>query len=1444
MPVYQYEGVHYDLPDGLSNEQAIAKIESHLGKTPVAKEEEPSFLDKAIGAGQAGASLLTGAVAMPVGFMAAGLQKLNNPSGVNFEEQTAANMNALTYEPSRELGTEYANKIGQVFNDVGIPAMAHIGMTRLPTMGEMGTQVRSKFKGSEIPSGTKSLVESLKAPEVPVEPSAPRSAIGDMAEQLGYKEGENSPLRNQTPTQDMAGQLSKMGEEQRTSTVQAALDEQARALQEEMNTRVTRDQTTAERQRQENAPVYSEEHNARVKAEQEAAQAQLDQVKAQLAKEQEAAKTAEDQARLAKAEEAVLERQKQLDNEVAQRTAEQQRAAELEQGRRQAANMDSAPSELHQRWKAEKAKFEEAKAAETQKQAALEKQRAEAVAETERINAAQAALDARQKALESSMAGVGDTVQRNMRLQALAEARTAMEAASPFSKKHNAFEAKRIALEEAAKKKADIAKRRAENEALIQKLRQDHEASLQRQAEAQAEINRRIEQQRIDTTTRTTLDLSAAERARQEAGTIPPAVGPLPLGSKARAANKGRGKKQMGGVLFDWGNKNKAPTFSNIPGLKESLRDIGNALIRTPEEAIKLAKEFGDVSEKAANSAINAFTKGGIYLKQKLNNPVVHFTVDRFLKATGEAAAEINQKLHNEYLGSLRKLSKEEYNDAFTLLNTADLTQKTITPEMMQQHGLSAKLQDFIMTHQKMMDDVLGKINAAREANGKKPITAREAYSAMSMAGDYRKVAYKTIDGVKTVVGVIGSDRKAGKLGWSLEKIEKHMLEKDPTLEFGPMQDTTARTGSMKGTPHEAFQDALATIGENNPHVQAFLDTLKEVAKDDPSNYMGMQQHTMQKKGVWGMEGRKPWMNERENATQFFENQTKYMESAYNWSHLSEAARDVNTVLRDKDLVTKQERAIKISEEYMQKALGLNPSRVGRAVSEVANAIGDWTGIGPSNIGKGGRFVKSIANTWMLSANPSFLAIQMIQAPAAIPAMTALLRGRGLAPSSTWLSQGLGHFADAGVTLIKGKLDPQSLSKLDRAALEYAKDNHIYATDMVEHANQTTKGAEYYWKKGTQTPAALIEAGTRAQTYLGFVKMMDDAGLKPKDGLFEQAHRLTDQAMNNYGALEKPAIYDALGPIGSMAYNLKSFAHNEISRWSMLAREISATGNPAPLLTQMASTIVLAGVMGLPFYSQWEQLYDFITKKLGNPRSLTLDVVKASGDLAEKLGDKAGDFRFAMSHGAASYFGADISKRVGLGDVLPSKAADAAFAGGGKAWEMASSPVKFAMKPDEAHARSMAMAWAPPILAGLLKERWYTEGDKALSMNPDKPTTATATLNDRDKLLKTIGVTGINESFQKERNYQLSNLDKTAQDHRDSALVGITYDLAHGKPLDDGLVEKYFVRGEGDVKGFESAINAAIMKLNLDPNQLAMLQDSASKSVTRAMSLQRRMENQ
>jgi len=889
---------------------------------------------------------------------------------------------------------------------------------------------------------------------------------------------------------------------------------------------------------------------------------------------------------------------------------------------------------------------------------------------------------------------------------------------------------------------------------------------------------------------------------------------------------------KMAGLSAQFG---KSPML-NVPGIGDRLKSIGNAMIESPEAAIDLAKASPDVSQNIVQKAANALTKGGAFLKAKVNNPVVHFTVDRFLKADGQAKAEVFDKLHTRYLGALRDLSKGERTEAFELLNLADLNQKKITPEMMQKYGLSEKLQNFITEHQSIMDDVLSKINTAREATGRKPITGREAYSAMSMTGDFRKVVYKLVDGKQEVVGVIGADSKSiGKN--SLSSLEKKVLEKDPTLSFGPLQDLTKSNRSAKGTPHEAFQDVLATLGEDNPHIAEFVKTLKEVAKDDPSNYLGMQKHTMQKKGVFGMEGRKFWETTEENARAFFENQIRYAESAYNWSHLAEAAKDVNEVIRNPEVVVKQDQAIRLADDYMQNALGINPSRMGKAINDFTNAAFGAVGLGPSYPRSVISGARAVANTWMLSLSPAFIGMQIVQAPAVIPAMTALLRGRGMAPKITWLTNGMEYFAQAGMTYTKA-LAGGELSPVERGALKYAKENHVYATDMVEHANQIEKGLGYYTTKITQTPAAITEQATRAQVYMTFVHMLDDAGLSTKAGLYEQAQRFTDMAMVNYSAIEKPTFYNSLGPIGSMAYNLKSFSHNEISKWSLFAREIAETGNPAPLLTQMATTIALAGVMGLPFFSQWEAMYDFITKKLGKPRSLALDVQEMSKSVGKELGPNAA---FALSNGAPTLLGVDLSTRLGLGDVLPSSAADAAFAGGGKLFEMGKATARAIGNPSEENVKAAAINLAPPVAQGPLDVAWYQKNKLAYSKDPEK-LRPMARRNDVDILLKKIGLTGINESAQKTANYQNAQLDKAYTEYRTQAMQTIAQDLFRNRPIDPKTLEKYFKTGQGDPNTFDRDLQRVAVDQNMDPQTAIMLKQAASQRIPQLRSLQRRMQ--
>jgi hypothetical protein len=1310
------------------------------------------FLDKAIGLGQAAASTITGGIGAATGWIPAAIQKANDPSNVNFEQQYAANMGAMTYEPSREKGQEYAGDVGKFVNDTLLPAATGAqglpyANTAAPLLGAIGRNLGKFGKAKEaVASPAKSLAEAMKKEEeVPVAP--------------------NTAKPTDAPLVDLKPSLQKSKE-----AYEAAV---------------------RERQLRENSAFTPEAEAQRALEEQQGLQ-QMGDLKGaldgfdQLGTDQAATK------RQAAAQELLNQRQAELELAV-KRQASLDNNASLRQHQEAA----SAVSDLHSRYTEQLRQVEEAK---------------RAVAENARL------ADESSKASQRQQMEIDDTQH------------VLPDSNEVIAPQYGAMQGVGRLDENDMPIRADLSMEAANLENPLQRNLWGDELPRKGEQESTRGITKAMDM------TPAGLVKNAQLEALGGAPKLPP------LGSAARKALM---KKQGGGLLMDWGTSKKAEGFSNIPGIKEKLRDIGNALIETPEKAIEFAKQTSDVAQNAVQKAFNNLTKGGTYLKGRLNNPIVHFGIDRFLKADGLAKADINQKLGKEYLTDLRSLSKQEYADAFELLNVADLTKKTITPEMMQQHGLSPKLQQFLTTHQNIMTDALANINRVREAAGKKPITAREAYSAMSMNGDYRKVVYQVDEnGNRNIVGAIAADRLKGKLGWTLEKIEKHIQDKMPGVEFGELRDTTITRGSAKGTPHEAFTDALRTLGENNPHVAELLKVLDEVAKDDASNYMGMQKHTMQKKGIWGMEGRKPWETAENNATQFFENQVKYLEGVYNWSHLAEAAKDVNSVIRNPDVMKKHPNAIRLTEDYMQNALGLNPSRLGRSIDEVAKAFGSSLGGTPAGLQKGLGVAKDVANTSMLALNESFLAIQALQAPTGIPAAVALLRGRGLASKWTNLTLGLDHFVEAGVTLLKDQAG-KKISDIDRGAIEYAKKNHIYATDMVEHNSRTQKDAGYYISKGLKSPAAMIETGTRAQAFLTIVKVLEDGGMKVKDGLYEQAHRVTDQVMNNYSAMEKPPVYNALGPIGSMAYNLKSFGHNELSRWAEYAREIGKTGNPGPLLTQMATTIAVAGAFGLPMYSQFETLYDYITKKLGKPRSLTLDVIKTSEQLAEKLGpDGYEKFKNAMSHGLFSTLGADVSKRIGLGDVIPSKASDAAFAGGGKLADMASTAAGAAINPDEQHLKAAAIAWSPNMLAGPLKEKWYTDEKGVYSMDPDKKRELITEINDTDRLLKKIGITGINESVKKTKDYQLKQLEKAYQDIRDNALVKISHDMASGKGISQEHIDKYFTNGQGDPSSFENSINDIGMKLNIPRDTLALMKGAASNSVQQAMATQRRVEAQ
>lgn len=1376
MPVYQFQGQHYDLPDGLSNEQAIAKIKTHLGQET--KAAEPSLIEQGLaGAGQlakdtGGAFTALGDVlyGIPkgiVGLAATGMAKMAAPE-LNFKELRTAGQQAMEdvapsigkmtgieenagYKKMMELaslpgqGIEY---LGKKAEEAGAtPNVAGMGMLGADILGYGVGIPGAKYVGK----GLKKVVETIDPGLRNITPESVRAKM------------DKNGMANEGIDADMAAQAA--------APKPATMPEQfAGMTKESPMDRMTRDLG--------GEPFAPAEEFTPM---------------SQMAKDL----TAERSTPAQRAAQDILdERQKQMEFDVARQARPELNAAELQ--RREAAPTGYAEHLAAQEEAAKQQRqardSEMAKAAGAGEQAPLFEPH---------TNMHRAYTEMFAKTEEGKRPFTVDEFKQTIE-------NLAKEEGTAFQMPENIEAAYADYLNHIEPKQGDLFQAHADLHAPSHKTW--GELTPQEKAKATRALNK---------------------LRNQRGGMDPEMFKVLGKAIVESGALKGVHDTQQltaaKALQFTPNNP-----LNRVPGIGDKLREVGNAMIKSPDEAVTLAKTAPDVSQNMVQKGANALTKGGIYLKAKVNNPVVHYGVDRFLDAENVARADVTEKLNNNYLGALRDLSTAERTKAFEVLNLADKHQVEITPAMMQKYALPEKVQVFIDMHQHTMADVLKSINEARASVGKKPIVAREAYSAMNMTGDFRKVVYKMVDGKQEVVGVIGADTKnIGKR--SLSALEKNVLAKDPTLQFGPLQDMSKTSRSARGTPHEAFQDVLATLGEDNPSIKEFVETLRQVANDDPSNYLGMQKHTMQKKGVFGMEGRKFWESTEENARAFFENQVRYIESGLTWGHLSKAAKDVNDVIRNPEVVKNQSNAIRLVDNYMQNALGINPSRMGKAVEDVMNATFGAFGVGPSVPRAAMGYARLAANTAMLSLSPAFLTLQLIQPITAMPAMAAFLRGRGGATKMT--AFGYGNMAEGSLALIKDQLG-QKLSPVMEGAIKYAKDNHVYATDMVQHSNQISKGVEYYTSTVAQAPAAALETGTRSMVYMGLVSMLHESGLTPKQGLYQQAHRFTDMAMVNYSALEKPAIYNALGPIGSLAYNLKSFGHNEISRWALFARELGNDANAMPILTQMATTIAIAGVMGLPFFSQWEMLYDYITKKMGTPRSLSLDVMDASKSVGKALGPNGA---YALSHGAPTMLGVDLSTRTGLGDVIPSSAADAAFAGGGKLYEMGKATGRAVLNPSEENLKSAAINLAPPVLQGPMDVAWYQKNGMAYSKNPEK-LKPTAVRNDTDVLLKKIGFTGINESAQKQKQYQQAQLDSAYTEFRSAAMQTIAQDLFRNRPIDQKTLDKYFKTGQGDPKTFETELNRLAIEQNMSPQDYLLLRQAASNKIPQLRSLQRRTQ--
>ena len=872
----------------------------------------------------------------------------------------------------------------------------------------------------------------------------------------------------------------------------------------------------------------------------------------------------------------------------------------------------------------------------------------------------------------------------------------------------------------------------------------------------------------------------------------------------------GSQRKKQGGYISFPGRKPRENIRERLPTIfPETL---------SPEAWLEKNKNAPD-----SDRLTNPFTKGGLYQALKTQNPLIKRVTERFRDATNTSQAMIRDIVHDSMAPAWRSLSKDEMIKVSGLLLDAAKKEADIDLQSMKLAGYSEKAIQVVRQHQDAMKQMEGALGETAARNGLGPVHMRNAYAAAMASGDFRKLVY---DGDK-VVGILGDNSRRG-----LEKQVSKYKQLHPSARIGE-ERYFGGSGGKAGTT-EGFQQMLEFLSQNDPDIKQFVQHANDMIT--ASNYMNVKKHTLEKKGIFGMQGDKPFESAYNNAKDFAEAQIRYTENVIKWSEMSKAVEDAKAVMGDVDMPNAKE----YLNNYMDGVLGKNPTAVGRAVDTLSAEIGKSLGIGTTMGSKVLSATKSVVNAKLLGLNPMFLATNVLQPLKVMPEMMSYLKSRGLDKGFDF-GTGYASLGEAFMKMVKLELGGK-VDGVTQGALDYANKNHVYSSDLFENSNSVRKDFGYYGNKTTQFGAQQVEKVTRQGVFLALTDLLHKSGVSPKQGLYEAAHNLTDIAMNNYNAAEAPLAYNTLGGAGRMSYNLMSYKHNELSRLALFARELPNNASGAALASNLMSQVAFAGVMGTLGYTEADWLVRKISEKFGKPTSLSKILLENHDELADYL-------KFGMFNAA----GLDMTSRLGLGTIAPQDAASAVMPGLSSLGASVGSLAEAVKDPSEYNLKNAVRENVPISMAGPIDRQWFSgtsPSGKELSMNRNR-VTMNAERNEADKFWKSIGGTGLNESRQKKLDWENRQTDTFYTDKRKDALLDMkkamfTNDklvpLAGNKEWQKAIAQ--YVKNQGDVANFEDMVTKMGMDLSLTQDQLAKLRNAGSSSITNLHRLLRASERE
>lgn len=616
-----------------------------------------------------------------------------------------------------------------------------------------------------------------------------------------------------------------------------------------------------------------------------------------------------------------------------------------------------------------------------------------------------------------------------------------------------------------------------------------------------------------------------------------------------------------------------------------ALQDIPDGLISKADRLISQGQHYSrkhpilkwaydrlDWAEREINSTVNSILYGDKFASQTFNPFKGRFSAVRLAQRDADPGSMM--------YGYSRLKSREQVE----LANFADKYNGKLEPGEVQfrEAGFSPAMieayQNLRKGFDRFWDDVL--VPAAAKIGQELPAKI-PGYFPASWFGEYR-VWGKTAAGERVWVQAVDSV-------WQAKHAVDELTKKfEGTGVKFDRQDITNTRQEYTADP-SAFVDAIRLLGRTSEEGKAMAAAFQEI-----SAAAGWSKHRLARNeerigGAAGTvaEGRNfsPSHFGRPQQLVNFERSIKnYINTGVRYAKNRELRQDMDKALRDPAVFDRFGRAVNLADSLIESYMGADKF-IDSHLKDLANDIG-LSSDAPKNMIAHGASMVMYLKVMMLRA-PFYLA-QSLQSVMAMPRILEAKAG-GLK----------GDFAKSELLALMDFLFDYGHRKGD---LEWAVKNQIIEPRFSEQLLGMSSRVDRLspmdiWNTVTLNKvSAILDQSSRYHAFLQFLNFAESAGLKG-NAAREFAGRNALDTMVEYEQWKRSPLFREMGTVGGTFSPLTTFTNNLLNRFQEYAGAIPRDKSVTALAGLMGTYLLLAGLYGLPFSRDYDNVINWINEK-------------------------------------------------------------------------------------------------------------------------------------------------------------------------------------------------------------------------------------------------------